>query len=186
MSTYRSLLRELAFEQHGFVTTADAAAHGVPAVELRKLAQRGALERVGLGVYRMTEIPYGDLDRYAEAVHLVGPHAHLTHDAVLALHGLALVNPIRIRVGTDRRVRTNLPSSIELVREYVPDEDLTTYEGIPSTTVARALIDSTRLVMTSRLLEATDRAAVEGLITTGQRRTVKKHLTRTQHDERRP
>lgn len=42
--TYREDLRWRAFDTHGVITTDDAASLGVPAVELRKLARRGALE----------------------------------------------------------------------------------------------------------------------------------------------
>ncbi|MDQ2707390.1 MAG: type IV toxin-antitoxin system AbiEi family antitoxin domain-containing protein [Actinomycetota bacterium] len=45
--TYRQQLRELAFDTHGVVTTRDAQAAVVPAVELRKLAARGALAHLG-------------------------------------------------------------------------------------------------------------------------------------------
>lgn len=55
--TYREQLREIALDQYGSVTTADAAGDGIPAVELRKLASRGALERVGVGVYHHHRVP---------------------------------------------------------------------------------------------------------------------------------
>ena len=47
--SYRSTLREFAQEQHGYVTTRDARALGVPPIELRKLAGRGALTNVARG-----------------------------------------------------------------------------------------------------------------------------------------
>ncbi|MCU1400122.1 MAG: hypothetical protein JWN62_3231 [Acidimicrobiales bacterium] len=46
-----------------------------------------------------------------EAVLRVGADAYLTHDAVLAFHELAQVNPRLIRVGTPRRVRARMPTS---------------------------------------------------------------------------
>ena len=49
--TYRHDLWEIAAEYHGIVTTRQAEDAGVPAVEVRKLAARGALERLGYGVY---------------------------------------------------------------------------------------------------------------------------------------
>lgn len=53
----RENLRWLAVVHHVLVTTDQAAAAGPPAVELRKLAARGALSCVGFGVYRMEEAP---------------------------------------------------------------------------------------------------------------------------------
>lgn len=178
MSTYRTALRDLAFDQHGFITTQDAAGIGVPPVELRKLKQRGWLERLGRGVYRMRDIPAGDVDQYAAAVLLAGRDAHLTLDAVLALHGLALVNPKRIRVGTPHRVRGELPDFVQLVPEQVPDQDLTAYHGIPSTTVARALVDSAGIVMPSRLHEAARQAQRAGLVTKAEAASIRVALKR--------
>lgn len=164
MTKYRRILWEFALDNHGFVTTDDAELLGVPAVELRKIAARGGLAHVAYGVYRFDDAPHSPYEEYHEAVLRVGEGAHLTHDAVLALHELALVNPRRIRVGLGRRSKARLPDWIEVVRVDVPAEDLTTYERIPSTTVARALIDCRRIVMRDRLLEALDDAARRGLV----------------------
>ncbi|WP_230313692.1 type IV toxin-antitoxin system AbiEi family antitoxin domain-containing protein [Nakamurella alba] len=155
----------MAVGQHGYVSTGDAAAIGVPAVELRKLAARGGLERIGHGLYRVSDVPFDDVDQYARAVRLVGPGAHLTQDAVLALHGLGLVNPRRIRVGTPRRFRGALPAFVEVVHEQVPCSAITEYSGIRSTTVARALIDCVGKVMPERLRDAVTQAKREGLLT---------------------
>jgi predicted transcriptional regulator of viral defense system len=51
--TYRRRLHERALDQYGYVTTRNANELGVPAVELRKLHQRGGLEHVGHGLYRV-------------------------------------------------------------------------------------------------------------------------------------
>jgi len=98
----------------------------------------------------------------------VGPDAYLTHDAVLALHGLGLVNPRRIRVGTPRRVRADVGRTVQVVnRPRLSADALTEYEGIPSTTVAQALADCARdgLVMPERLTDARREARRRGLIT---------------------
>ena len=114
--TYRRSLLERAQDQYGYVTTRDAEDLGIPAVELRKLAQRGGLRHVARGIYRFDEVPVTGHDQFMEAVLTVGPGAHLTRDAVLSLHDLGLVNPSKIRVGTDRRVRGQLPAFVDVVR----------------------------------------------------------------------
>ncbi len=162
--TYRRRLRDRALDQYGYVTTRDAAELGVPATELRKIAGRGGVEHVAYGLYRFDDIPRDGHDQFMEAVLRVGPKAYLTHDAVLALHDLGLVNPRRIRVGTPRRARPRLPGSIEIVRRRLPAADLTVYEGIPSATVARALLDCRELVMRERLIDATRDATRRGLL----------------------
>lgn len=98
-------------------------------------------------------------------------------DAVLALHHLALVNPRRIRVGVPRRVRAALPEFIDLREEVVPNEDLTVYEGLRATTVARALLDCRRQVMAKRLLDAAKQAKAEGLLTGREYARVRRALT---------
>lgn len=163
--TYRRRLYERALDRYGYVTTHDARELGVPTVELRKLAARGGLERVGHGVYRFLDVPRTSLDEYMENVLIVGGQAHLTGESVLALHDLAFVNPPCIRVGTASRVRPTLPATVEVVRQSVPTEDLTEYEGIPAVTIARALRDCSGSIPFDRLLAAIDEAERRGLLT---------------------
>jgi predicted transcriptional regulator of viral defense system len=162
--TYRRRLADKALDQYGYVTTRDAEDLRVPAVELRKLAHRGGLEHVAYGLYRFDDVPHTGHDQFMEAVMRVGPEAYLTHDAVLALHDLGFVNPRRIRVGTPARVRPRLPEYIEVVRQHLDPHELTTYEGIPSATVARALMDCRGLVMPERLVAAAREATRRGLV----------------------
>ena len=170
--TYRQELADVAVGRYGYVTARDARELGIPVVEMGKLAARGRLKRVGHGVYRVQEVPVTDRDQYAEAVLQVGPGARLVRDAVLALHGLAQVNPRKIKVGTPRRVRAAVPPFVEVVHDDTPPGELTEYEGIPSTTVARALIDSRGLVMVERLQHALRDAVRQGLVTPSERRKV--------------
>jgi predicted transcriptional regulator of viral defense system len=158
----------MALDRYGYVTTRDAEGLGVPAVELRKLAQRGGVEHVAYGLYRFDDVPRSGRDQYMEAVLRVGPDAYLSHDAVLALHDLAMVNPRRIRVGTPRRARPRLPDGVEVIRRRLDAADLTVFEGIPATTVRRALIDCRGLVMRERLLDAAREAARRGLLGRGE------------------
>ena len=114
----------------------------MPAVEVRKLAARGALRRYGQGVYTHRDVPTTPLTEPTIAVALAGEGAFLHRDSVLDLLGLGQFNPPRVRVGTRRRVRRTLPKWMELEnRPDVSDEDLTDYEGIRATTVRRALGD---------------------------------------------
>jgi|SRR5579862_494859 len=167
-STYRRQLRERALDQYGYVTTQDAKELGVPPVELRKLHQRGGLEHVGHGLYRFDDIPHTGHDQFMEAVLRVGPDAFLVGDAVLALHNLALANPRRIRVASPHRERHRLPEFLEVERRDIPPTERTYYEGIPSMTVGRALLDCRGFMMDERLIEATHEAAKAGLLRRGE------------------
>lgn len=162
--TYRHRLREHAVQRYGFITTDQARDLGVPPEELRSLAKRGGLTNVAYGLYRFDDVPATRFDQYMEAVLRVGTGAYLTHDAVLSLHDLGLVNPSTIRVGIARRTWAELPKWMEVIRQNIPGEDLTEYEGISSSTVRRALLDCRGLVMTERLLAAAQEAAARGLL----------------------
>lgn len=162
--TYRRRLYERALDQYGFVTTTDADEIGVPPGELRKLSHRGGLEHVGYGLYRFEDIPRTSRDQFMEAVLLAGPDAYLQADAVLALHNLALANPRRIRVATPRRNRRRLPKFLTVERRNLPADERTLYEGIPATTIARALLDCRGVIMDEHLIEAAKEAARTGLL----------------------
>lgn len=164
MATYRQQLRELAYDTHGVITIDDAKAAGVPAVEVRKLANRGALEHRGHGVYRMLEAPVTPMDEFAEAVALAGAGAVLADEAVLAAHDLAHVNLKKVSVAIPRRVRTKLPATVKVIRKDVPTDQRDDIDGIPAMSVESALLAVRGRIMTERLVDAAHRATARGLV----------------------
>jgi predicted transcriptional regulator of viral defense system len=139
---YRRDLWELASSTNGVVTVTQAEDAGVPAVEVRKLAARGALRAHGNGVYTHRDIPTTRFTQPATAVTLAGEGGFLHRESVLDLLDLGQFNPRRIRVGTRRRVRRTIPDWMELeYRPDIADTDLTAFDAIPTTTVRRALED---------------------------------------------
>ncbi|MDQ0615296.1 putative transcriptional regulator of viral defense system [Microbacterium sp. W4I4] len=170
MATYRQDLWEIAASRNGVVTISDAEDAGVPPVEVRKLAARGALRGYGQGVYTHRDVPMTPLTEPTIAVALAGAGAFLHRESVLHLFGLGQFNPPKVRVGTRRRVRRALPEWMDLEnRPDVPDSDLTRYEGIPATTVQRALKDMQHRMPPDRW---------EALVDAAQRR----ELVGEQHD----
>ena len=179
MATYRQRAWDVAMDRHGYVTTADAHEAGIPVIELAKMAHRGRLHHVAHGIYRFDEFPVSRFDQYFEAMLRVGDDAYLHGDAVLALHDLAQVNPQRIRVATrKRRLRRDLPAWITVGNAQVPEQDLTSFEGIRTTSVAQALFDARTYVMTDRLLDAIPAAIYEGLLDEHEARTLEHDLRR--------
>lgn len=162
--THRETLRDLAYDTHGVITLLHASEAGVPAAEVRKLASRGALERLGKGVYRMAEVPHTPLDEFAEAVALVGPDAVLADEAVLAAHHLAQVNLRRIKVATDRRIRHRLPATVEVVHRRVADDERDDIDGIPAMSLPAAMMASRSTILPERLVDAVRRATALQLI----------------------
>lgn len=172
---YREIVRELALDHYGYVTTKGAAEAGVPAVELPKLAARGGLENVAYGLYRVTDVPPTPFDQFAEALLRAGEGAHLHGESVLALFGLADVNPKRIKVAVPRRARLRLPASMELT-QVAANAPTTWYEGLKSQPVADAILECRGSIETTRLREAAGQARKTGLLTTAEWRRVRKGL----------
>lgn len=165
---------EIAADNYGLVTTAQAEAVGATRAELSRWVKLGRLVRRGRGVYRLTRWMPTEYDRYAEAVALVGEGAFLAGDAVLSMYGLALVNPSTITVATPNRVRKSLPEWINLVPSG--DSAHRAYEGIPSQSVADALIACKGRVMPERLLEAAREAKERGLVRDSEYKELRKEL----------
>jgi len=172
---YREVVREIALDHYGYVTTKAAYEAGVPAIELPKLAARGGLENVAYGLYRVPDIPPTVYDQFAEALLRVGDGAYLHGESVLALFGLADVNPRRIKVAVRRRARPKLPPFVELT-QVKGDARTTFYEGLEAQSVADAILECRGRIETERLMDAAKQARAEGLLTTTEWQHVRKGL----------
>ena len=172
---YREIVREIALDHYGYISTRDAVEAGVPAVELPKLAARGGLENVAYGLYRVPDVPPTRYDQFAEALLRAGEGAYLHGESVLALFGLADVNPRQIKVAIRRRARPKLPAFVELT-QVKGDVRTTSYEGLESQSIADALLECRGRVETERLVDATKQARAEGLLTTAEWQRLRKGI----------
>ena len=166
---------ELAADNYGLITSAEAKNLGVAKSELNRWVGMGRLLKRGHGVYKLVRYVPTEYDRYAEAVALVGDGSFLFGEAVLAMHGLALANPRRISVGTTKRVRRELPEWVQPVT--VSGKTVTSYEGIPSQSLAEAILECRGMVMGERLKSAVEDARREGLITKDEFEHLRKELS---------
>ena len=136
-------LVERAAEQHGYVTTRDARDLGIDPTQLRLLAARGRLERVGRGAYRVQVLPRGEHDDLAEAVAWSLGRGVVSHESALVLHGLSDVNTSRVHLTVPREnhPRTAGGDLYRMHRRILPTSDVTEADGIPVTTVPRTVRD---------------------------------------------
>ena len=136
-------LLELAHGQYGYVGVQDARELGIDPVLLRLMHQRGVLDRVAQGLYRVPTVPSTALDQYMEAVLWTRTEAVLSHDTALDLHDLCDINPARIHltVPAAYRLRREMPGMYQLHRRHLDPVDITRHEGIPIVTVRRAIAD---------------------------------------------
>lgn len=135
-------LREIALDQHGFVTTREAENMGVSRVELSKMVSRGRLTRVSHGVYRVPQVAETEFDQYHQAVLWTGlPEATLSHETALSLWELSDINPenIYLTVAPRRRVRRSGNRNYVLHLAELGPTDMTRRHGIPVVTAHVAI-----------------------------------------------
>lgn len=170
-SEYQKVL-ELAMDQYGYVMTSQAREVGVAADTLRKMAARGTLERVSWGVYRVPTFPPSQYAEYMEAsLWPAGVHGVISHQSALALRDLSDVSPsaIHITVPDYFRIRRDVPTHLKVHRACLTPAEVTRFEGIPCTAVARTIEDCHRAHLgPTLLLQALEDAAREGFLSSAE------------------
>jgi len=164
---YKTVM-EIAADQFGYVTTSQAGKRGVTDNALRMMATRGTVERVSWGVYRVPTFPPSPYAEYMEAsLWPAGVRGVISHQSALALRGLSDVSPsaIHITVPKDFRIRREIPGRLVVHNSDLRDEEVTLFEGIPATAVARTIEDCHRAHLGPALLrQALDDAEREGFL----------------------
>lgn len=135
-------LREIALDQHGYVTTAQAVEDGVSHADLSTMVARGRIERAAHGVYRVPQVPKTECDQYQLAVLWAGaPEACLSHDTAMDAWGITDINPDRIHVSVARGRRLRRAGGERYVIHYedlVPHQ-VTWWQGIRIVTMPTAI-----------------------------------------------
>lgn len=142
VGSYRQQLFEVALDQYGYVSTADAHALDIPVVELGKLAHRGRLERVAYGIYRFPELPTGEYGPYLLATLWADRRGVLSHETVLALYELGDLNPtsIHLTVPVGYRPRRQGGQLYTVHPQNLDAVDLDWFEGIRAVTPRVAIV----------------------------------------------
>jgi predicted transcriptional regulator of viral defense system len=168
-SVYRQLF-DLAVDQHGYLTTAQARAEGVRARTLAMMAQRGTIERVSQGLYRLIHFPLGDRAAYMEAsLWPVGTRGIISHESALALYEISDVNPSKIHITVPGvfRVRRSLPAHLVVHHAELKDDEVDWVDAVPVTTVQRTILDCSAAHLGPEIIrQAIDDGQRNGLLTT--------------------
>ncbi len=171
--TYLERLREIALDQHGLVTAAQAVADGIPKTELPKLAARDRIERVAHGVYRIPQVPATPHDNWALAVLWTGAaEACLSHETALAAWDVSDVNPDRIHltVSRSRRLRRAGGERYVIHHRDLDPSQRTWWEGIPITNLPTTVADCIATGTPTYLVrQAIDRAGRTSLLPAAHR-----------------
>jgi len=138
----------LAEENDGLVTAEQARQAGLVDSVLARLAQRGRIERIARGVYRIPYFPPGRFSQYREAVLWAranrGPRdVAISHETALVVYGISDANPnaVHLTVPKSARLRRQRPRGVVLHRQNLMPSQIFIYEGIPLTTVSRTVAD---------------------------------------------
>ena len=182
-------LLPLAEDNGGLVTATQARALGIADSVLARLTQRGKLERVARGVYRIPYFPADRWSQYREAVLWVrasqGPEqVVLSHETALGVYGISDVNPSRVHITVPKaaRLRRRKPKWIVIHRGDLVASDVTKHEGLPVTTVAKSVLDvmdaSGRLALARQALKE---ARKEGYISAAELKRLMRQLNQHAH-----
>ncbi|MGH3545737.1 MAG: type IV toxin-antitoxin system AbiEi family antitoxin domain-containing protein [Mycobacteriales bacterium] len=150
------VLDEIAADQAGLVTAAQATARGIDRVTQLRLCQANLVESVGRGVYRVagaaapshldSRVVWLRLDPGRPAWERTGLGAKdgvISHRAACLLHELGDVPAPKVELTVPRRRTTREPGVRLHVGRLTP-EDVTIVDGLPVTTVARTVVDLLR------------------------------------------
>jgi len=185
MATYTAYdtVHELALEQHGVFKASQAVGLGIEPKTLVAMAARGHLLRLDHGLYRDRRIPEDRWTPYMAAA--LWPHGtvgFLGRETVLGLLDLSDVNPGTIHVlvpPTHRPRHRQPPPGVVLIRAEVAEADRTAIEGVPATTVARAIRDCAAANVGPAILRhAIDDARRTGYLTPAEVTELTADLTR--------
>lgn len=143
---------DLAAEQWGLITTAQAGSMGISAQTMARLARQGALERLNHGIYRVAGAPFDPDDGLRAAWLALDPGrraverradpsvAVVSHRSAARLHGLGDLDADSYEFTVPARKQSRRPD-VRLHRGDVPAGDRTVVDGLPVTAVARTIAD---------------------------------------------
>jgi predicted transcriptional regulator of viral defense system len=155
-------LREVALDQHGFVTTVQAVDEGVSHAEMSTMVARDRLQRVAHGVYRVPQVAETEFDQYQLAVLWTGAsEACLSHDTALSAWEVSDINPDRIHLTVARRRRIRRAGGRLYVVHHqdLDARQVTWWQGIPTANVPTAIAQCIASgVPTYLIRQALDRA----------------------------
>lgn len=174
MSVFERVV-EVAVDNHGLITVADAADAGIDPSGLRKLAAAGRLEHFAHGIYRLPVLASGPNAAYAGAVAWAKGRGVISHESALDLLGLADVNPsmIHLTVPRDYAPRRRGGELYRVWRRSLPPSSLTHFDGVPVVRAAQTIRDCLVYGTDARLLmQACEAGVREGFLTPAETETL--------------
>jgi predicted transcriptional regulator of viral defense system len=183
----RSEFDELAkLADDGLITAKQARDAGFTDSVLARLMQRGRLERMARGVYRIPQLGSDRFSQYREGVLWAqssqGPSiVALSMESALAAYGLSDVNPaaVHLTVPKATRLRRKRPEWVVIHAADLAANEVQVHEGLPVTTIERTIRDLTDIgTRIDLLLQAIAGARREGFIGMAESRRLRYRLAK--------
>jgi predicted transcriptional regulator of viral defense system len=141
-----SALHRLAYSQEGLFTARQAQERGYSAQLLAHHARTGRFARVRRGLYRLSDYPTGEHEGIRAAWLALGmDRAIVSHESALVLHELSdvLPNTAHLLVSREHRgIRPPAGVTLHTATTPIPDDEITTRNGIRVSTPSRAIADA--------------------------------------------
>lgn len=179
-----STLYEIAENQSGYFTAAQARAAGLHPVRLVQLEQHHDIERLSRGVYRLLRYPVSPYAQYMEAslwpqVRRPDVRGTISHESALAMYGLSDVSPSKVHITLPPalRIRREAPPHLVIHHAHLDPSDVQIVEGIPVTTADRAIRDGHAIHLGPALVrQAIEDGLRKGYLSTDQAKRLKREL----------
>ena len=166
--TNLDVLREIALDQHGYVTMAQALDAGLTHPIVSTMLHRDRLQKVAHGVYRVPQVPITQYNHYMLAVLWTGaPEACLSHETALEAYNVSDIFPakIHVTVAKGRRIKRAGGEKYVLHRDDINQEQITWWEQIPIVRLPLAIEQCIASgVPTYLIRQALERAPRRGLL----------------------
>jgi predicted transcriptional regulator of viral defense system len=163
-------LYEVAAEQGGYFTAAQARATGHAYSQQHYHCSRGNWLRIDRGLFRLRHFPPDereDLIRWSlwSRDQKGVPQAAVSHDTALTVHDLTDVMPERVHLTVPRGFRKRVPAGCVLHFASLAEEEIEPRPGYSVTTSLRTLIDVAGSALSQEHLDAAVKEALErGLV----------------------
>lgn len=136
----RRHLAQLARQQSGYFTAAQARSIGHSYASQRYHVERGNWVRVDRGIFRLRDWPVGEHEDLVRWSLWAGSDAVVSHDTALSFYELGEANPARVHLTVPKGFRRRA-EGVELHPGAVARDDVRGGEGFRVTTPNRTLLD---------------------------------------------
>jgi len=162
--SYYEALYQVAEQQAGYFTTAQARAAGYSQRQLTYYVKVHGFVRMRPGIYRLSHYPASANEDLFLAWLEVGPHAVISHESALALYELSDALPAAVHLTIPPR-SSRRHSGVRLHTNRLSTDDITSFGGLPVTTVPRTILDVAASGLGDELvIQAVHQALQRGLV----------------------